>query len=356
MRRKPSDLEREAVALAVNGFSVFPLRPGTKKPIAARRVHPASADPIEVADYWQSYPSANIGVQTGGGTIVIDSDPEAEKGGLTERLAIPDTMSVRTPRGGRHFYLLAHSGSRVGVRPGLDVRGKGGYAVGPGSRVGERPYEWIVPPWELGPQPAPNSVLELLRERAARTALDDAPIRQGCRNHTLTRVAGALVRVGVRGEALGLALHAANRTRCKPPLPESEVENVIKSANKWKEPPPWTQDPLGFAEDPRLDGTARHLLLVLAEAAHDDGTVLGGEWLERRIGVHRNTVGRAAKKLEKHGRVQVLRKPNHANIYRLLPAPLPVNIGSSAPERCNQPDEAEDGAKVAPGAPDRCSQ
>ncbi|SEG36476.1 Bifunctional DNA primase/polymerase, N-terminal [Actinacidiphila yanglinensis] len=52
--------------------------------------------------------------------------------------AMPPTVTVRTPSGGRHLWLTApgpvpNSAGRLG--PGIDVRGAGGYVVGPGSRT-----------------------------------------------------------------------------------------------------------------------------------------------------------------------------------------------------------------------------
>lgn len=55
----------------------------------------------------------------------------------------------------------------------------------------------------------------------------------------------------------------------------------MRSANKWKQPPPWTVDPLSFVEDPRLDPKGLALLLVLSHRANADGDVRGGAWLSR---------------------------------------------------------------------------
>ena len=90
------------------------------------------------------------------------------------------------------------------------MRGRGGYALGPGSVVGGRSYKWVIPPWEIPPQPAPGAVLELVKECAKFRAVDRRPIPQGRRNETVTRIAGWFVGQGIQGEPLRVALHAVN--------------------------------------------------------------------------------------------------------------------------------------------------
>lgn len=56
----------------------------------------------------------------------------------TQGFAVPRTVTVLTPSGGRHLWFTApgpvpNSVGRLG--PGIDVRGAGGYVVGPGSRT-----------------------------------------------------------------------------------------------------------------------------------------------------------------------------------------------------------------------------
>ncbi|WP_335971092.1 MULTISPECIES: bifunctional DNA primase/polymerase [Streptomycetaceae] len=52
--------------------------------------------------------------------------------------AIPRTVTVLTPSGGRHLWLTAPGpvpNSAGRLAPGIDIRGAGGYVVGPGSRT-----------------------------------------------------------------------------------------------------------------------------------------------------------------------------------------------------------------------------
>ncbi len=157
-----------ATGYGQNGWQVLPLHtvvegvcscgdedcssPG-KHPRTGGGLHDASADPDQIRAWWRSRPDSNIGIRTGAesGLIVLDVDPDH---GGDESLAqlealqgpLPATVQQRTGGGGRH-YLFQHPGTpvrnRAGFRPGLDVRGDGGYIVAPPSRhiSGER-YEW----------------------------------------------------------------------------------------------------------------------------------------------------------------------------------------------------------------------
>ncbi|BFG72107.1 hypothetical protein PTKU46_01400 [Paraburkholderia terrae] len=58
-------------------------------------------------------------------------------------------------------------------------------------------------------------------------------IAEGGRNNALASLAGTLHHRGVSAEVLSAALHAENRTRCVPPLPDSEIEAIVRSVSKY---------------------------------------------------------------------------------------------------------------------------
>ncbi|KUL65140.1 DNA primase [Streptomyces violaceusniger] len=81
--------------------------------------------------------------------------------------AIPPTVTVLTPSGGRHLWLCGPSGLAVPnsagrLAPGIDIRGLGGYLVGPGSYGSHGSYRLAPgsPAW--APAPAPAALLRLL--------------------------------------------------------------------------------------------------------------------------------------------------------------------------------------------------
>ncbi|WP_413102096.1 bifunctional DNA primase/polymerase [Streptomyces sp. Inha503] len=81
--------------------------------------------------------------------------------------AIPRTVTVLTPSGGRHLWLcgppgLAVPNSAGRLAPGIDIRGLGGYLVGPGSYASHGSYRLApgAPAW--APAPVPSALLRLL--------------------------------------------------------------------------------------------------------------------------------------------------------------------------------------------------
>jgi hypothetical protein len=68
-------LARAALWYARYGWAVFPLRPHTKEPFAQLGVYNATTDPARVAEWWQRWPHANIGLHCGGaGLLALDID------------------------------------------------------------------------------------------------------------------------------------------------------------------------------------------------------------------------------------------------------------------------------------------
>lgn len=131
-----------ALAWAERGFRVFPLRRGSKKPAIKDwdwRVG-ASNDLKTVADWWRDGRSWNIGVLAEN-LIVLDPDVKRGKRGIESLLSLDldfadlDTLTVRTPSGGKHLYYAGPNRSLSAGRlpPDIDVRSGNGYVIAPGS-------------------------------------------------------------------------------------------------------------------------------------------------------------------------------------------------------------------------------
>ncbi|NJA56508.1 bifunctional DNA primase/polymerase, partial [Streptomyces sp. NEAU-H3] len=82
--------------------------------------------------------------------------------GARHGFVLPATVRVATPSGGAHLWLSAPAGLTVRnsasrLAPGIDVRGTGGYLVGPGSRTTRGVYRFLpgAPPGPPRPAPAP---------------------------------------------------------------------------------------------------------------------------------------------------------------------------------------------------------
>lgn len=159
--------------LAGLGFSTFPVERGGKRPLMKwERFQSERADSSEV-DSWARH-DTNVGIATGAvsGLLVLDLD-SAEAVAEAEALGLPDTLTVRTGKG-LHAYFKhpgGKVGNRAGIKPGWDIRGDGGYVVGPGSLhpSGKR-YEWQHPPGLFDLAPVPNWLAQML-EAPAKTAL-----------------------------------------------------------------------------------------------------------------------------------------------------------------------------------------
>ena len=129
-----------ALNWAGRGFRLFPLHPNTKRPVWKGWTQDATSDPERIREIW-SERDYNIGVLTGNGLIVVDVDVKNGKDGLMSfmMLGLPaDTLCVETPSGGFHYYYegpdVANSSGKIGE--GLDVRGKNGFVIAPGSTLG----------------------------------------------------------------------------------------------------------------------------------------------------------------------------------------------------------------------------
>lgn len=155
---RPDLLAESAAFLASRGLHVFPLTPGTKRPLPARldccggshrrgcldaldNVHAARA-------WWREHPTANIGLATGHLVDVIDQDGADGALWWCRGQDWPPVIGVAsTPRaGGVHRFVRATGlGNGTHVAPGIDYRGRGGYVVAAPSVVDGRRYGWVVP-------------------------------------------------------------------------------------------------------------------------------------------------------------------------------------------------------------------
>ncbi|MFI5805675.1 bifunctional DNA primase/polymerase [Streptomyces sp. NPDC051561] len=148
-------------------------------------VYDASTDPAVVRALFAAAPRATgYGIACGRPPhhlIGIDldtkhgDDPVAalERLGSEHDFTLPPTVTVLTPSGGRHLWLTGPAGTTVPnsasrLAPGIDIRGTGGYLVGPGSLTTHGVYRLAPGTAQLPAAPCPPSLLALLAHRPRR--------------------------------------------------------------------------------------------------------------------------------------------------------------------------------------------
>lgn len=142
-------------------------------------VYDASTDPARIRELFAAAPRATgygiacglppfhlvgVDLDTKSGT---DSPAALRELALRHLFTIPETVVVLTPSGGRHLWLtgppdvvVPNSAGRLA--PGIDIRGAGGYLVGPGSRSDHGVYTTAPGTAHLPPAACPPALLRLL--------------------------------------------------------------------------------------------------------------------------------------------------------------------------------------------------
>jgi len=237
------------------GWSVLPLRERDKRPLIhwenLQNERPSEDD---IAEWFRRWPDANVGIVTGeiSNLIVLDVDPKHGGDATLERLEhrfrpLSATAEAVTGGGGRHLY-FAHPGwltrNRAGLAQGIDLRGDGGYVVAPPSiHPSGRPYAWVPGhgPDEITLAPLPRWLIVPIRGPRIGRSLSDwrrlvrEGVAEGRRNSTIASLTGHLLWHGVDPDVTLELLLAWNRIRCRPPLDDAEVAQVVASITRLHE-------------------------------------------------------------------------------------------------------------------------
>lgn len=238
-------------------WSVIPVAARDKRPIVPwLEFQRRRASEDEVTNWYRRWPEANVGIVTGvvSGLVVLDID--SRHGGdasldalLKEHGSLPRTVEAVTGSGGRHIY-FAHPGclirNKVGMRPGIDVRGDGGCIVAPPSvHPCGASYFWRE---DRSPNEAPLATMpEWLLEaivgagRRGSQPLDywrtlvQSGVEQGARNSAIASLSGHLLWHEVAPDVVMELLLCWNRARCRPPLDDDEVVRTVHSITRLHE-------------------------------------------------------------------------------------------------------------------------
>ena len=144
-------------------WSIFPVQANDKKPYPflrnkdnQRGFYVATTNEEEIASWERMYRGSNWALRTGtaSGCWVLDIDVKNGARGeesffdlIGEHKDFPDTLAVKTPSGGMHYYFEMEPGIRSiingGKFGGIDVRADGGYVLIPPSSLDGKPYEYF---------------------------------------------------------------------------------------------------------------------------------------------------------------------------------------------------------------------
>ena len=189
---------------------VFPCWPMQKHPATTHGCKDATTDQAQIEAWWTGSYLYNVAMATGGGV---------------------------------HYYFHCDDPNltvAAGFAPGLDYRGAGGYVIVPPSvHESGREYVWEVDHTPtntaLAPLPEWLHTLMLKGSKPAPAPRKEAPekVAEGQRNQEMFKLAASLRSKGLTVEEITAAVTEANKGRCNPPLPDSEIRAICNSTGRY---------------------------------------------------------------------------------------------------------------------------
>jgi Bifunctional DNA primase/polymerase, N-terminal/AAA domain len=250
-----------ALALAAQGFWLFPLKPNARTPAHVGWQTEATIDRDKVRSMFEGT-DCGIGIFTGKrgdneALLVVDVDLKNGKNGdatlFEQGITLPPTRTHHTLSGGRHhIYRVAHPvrGSAGKIGEGIDIRSAGGLVV---AWLGDSVYRvedgpvneapaWLVELCgtardtvavevspELRAKLSADGAQELCTARAIERLKADPVAIYGGRNERTYERACAVKNCGVVDCHAAVAL-VAEYGECEPPLDFEEIARTVMSA------------------------------------------------------------------------------------------------------------------------------
>ena len=235
-----------ALEYAGRGWKVLALVAGSKIParhfMQEHGVLDATDNPIHIRQIWDDLPEANIGIATGkaSGLTVLDLDSEEAKIAMAQisHTQPPVTYGVKTPRGWHIYFAYDESVEQSAGRvKSCDVRNDGGYVVAGGSVVDGTTYTVIsdkpVAAWDFPDvfkaQGRRNGVSPTSDIKRINEILLDGS-GEGTRNQDTFDLAMFYRKQGLPDEEHAALLRVHNDNKNRPPLPDRDIENLIRSS------------------------------------------------------------------------------------------------------------------------------
>lgn len=148
-----------------------------KHPRTSRGVKDASTDPLLIAQWWEVWPDANIGIATGKISNIVAVDVDPRNGGTetleklqNENKPFDDSVHAQTGGGGLHLIYKYPSEPLANkkIKGGIDIKSDGGYIlVAPSNHISGHDYSWELSsdPFENEIPPFPEWFKEILSKR-----------------------------------------------------------------------------------------------------------------------------------------------------------------------------------------------
>lgn len=238
-----ASLLEAALTYRQKGYSVIPLKPGSKLPLIKWQDY---ADRLptedEIREWWKRVPRANIGVVTGKVSNLVAVDVDVDRGGSAEQIfeLAPTGMISRTGSGGYHLlykYTDDVPKNRVG-KTGVDIRSNGGYIVVPPSlHDSGNLYKWVKAESTNKMSSQLVSYLSLPPVQDSNAPAGDGPrwltdalmgVDDGNRNDTCAKLVGYYAGKGIpKDVTLAMMMNWDGNNR--PPLGEYRVRLTVDS-------------------------------------------------------------------------------------------------------------------------------
>jgi hypothetical protein len=141
-----------ALEYAGRGGPALPIVERGKLPLTPHGLKDASTDSDVIAEWWQRWPSANVGVCTDG-FVIVDCDGPVGKHNWLRFIAgigFPESPYAWTGGGGLHIWYRRDdhpTRNRAGWLDHVDIRSQGGYVIVPPSVHPSGASYW----WERSP-------------------------------------------------------------------------------------------------------------------------------------------------------------------------------------------------------------
>ena len=146
---------------------------------------------------------------------------------------LPETRETTT-RNGRHLYFRHDgkiSGSKINFEPKLDIIASGYVLLSESAHPDGGRYrtdDAAAPIADL-PLDIAKAILARAKSSAKSTQTSGSAITKGSRDNRLTSLAGSFRRQSFDADVIATALHAVNGAHCNPPLPDCDIDKIVRS-------------------------------------------------------------------------------------------------------------------------------